>query len=198
MSKKSEQLHILAKITGYYGVKGWVKLYSYTEPRENIVRYSALKVRRSKKGQWQDIRLDNGKVHGKGVVAHFAGYDDRDIAASLIGAELAVYRSDFEPTAKDEYYWSDLIQLTVVNLEGIELGLVTRLMETAADDVLVIEPVQNDSGKKVDAEILIPFIQGNYIKEVNLDAGTITVDWPMQWNEIEEQKGWQALKQLEI
>lgn len=188
-SEQSEQLHILAKITGYYGVKGWVKLYSYTEPRENIVHYSTLKIRRSKKGQWQDIRLDNGKVHGKGVVAHFAGYDDRDIAAGLIGAELAVYRSDFEPTVKGEYYWSDLIRLTVVNLEGIELGQVARLMETAANDVLVIEPGQNDSDIKVKAEILIPFIQGNYIKKVDLDTGTIMVDWPIQWNENEEQKG---------
>jgi len=190
MSKESEQLHILAKITGYYGVKGWVKIYSYTEPRENIVHYSALKIKRSKKGeQWQDIRLDNGKVHGKGVVAHFVGYDDRDIAAGLIGAELAVYRSDFKATAKDEYYWSDLIQLTVVNLDGVELGQVERLLETAANDVLVIKPVQHDSGQKVAAEILIPFIQGNYVKKVDLDAGIITVDWQSDWNESEEQKG---------
>ena len=122
-SDTNDKLHILAKITGFYGVKGWVKLYSYTDPRENVVHYKSLKIKRSQKGaQWQDIRMDQGKAHGKGVVAHFAGYDDRDVVAGLIGAELAVYRSDFEPPAKDEYYWSDLIGMTVVNLENIELG----------------------------------------------------------------------------
>lgn len=190
MSKEAEQLHVLAKITGYYGVKGWLKLYSYTEPKENIVHYSALKIRRSKKGeQWQDIQLDSGKAHGKGVVAHFTGYDDRDAAAALIGAELAVYRSDFKATAQDEYYWTDLIQLSVVNLDGVELGQVTRLLETAANDVLVIKPLPQHSGKKMDAEILIPFIQGHYVKKVDLDAGIITVDWRSEWNESEEQKG---------
>jgi 16S rRNA processing protein RimM len=184
MSENTEKLHILAKITGYYGVKGWVKLYSYTEPRENIVHYPSLKIKRSQKGaQWQDIRLDSGKAHGKGVVAHFVGYDDRDIAASLIGAELAAYRSDFQTTAKDEYYWSDLIGLTVVNQDNIELGQVTRLMETAANDVLVIKPVQQAGGAKAETDILIPFVLDHYIIEVDLDAGTLTVDWQTQWNE---------------
>ncbi len=184
MSEKSEQLHILAKITGYYGVKGWVKVYSFTEPRENIVHYPALKIRRNKREGWQDIELDSGKVHGKGVIAHFTGYDNRETAASLIGAELAVYRSDFKATAKDEYYWSDIIGMSVVNLEDIKLGQVTRLIETAADDVLVIKPssddVQNNS-----QEILIPFVQGHYIKSVDLDARTILVDWQIEWNETE-------------
>ena len=186
LSETTDKLHILAKITGFYGVKGWVKLYSYTDPRENIVRYKSLKIKRSQKGaQWQDIKLDQGKAHGKGVVAHFAGYDDRDIAAGLIGAELAVYRSDFKPTAKDEYYWSDLIGLNVVNLENIELGKVTSLMETAANDVLVIKPAQQADGTKANADILIPFILDHYIIKVDLDSGTLMVDWQTDWNENE-------------
>lgn len=180
MSEKAEQLHILAKITGYYGVKGWLKLYSFTEPRENIIHYPALKIRRNKREGWQDIKLDSGKAHGKGVIAHFTGYDNREIAASLIGAELAVYRSDFKPAGKDEYYWSDLIGMTVKNLEGIELGQVTRLMETAANDVLVIKA--NSKGQKNSEEILIPFVLDHFIEQVDLDAGTITVDWPVDWN----------------
>ncbi len=187
MSETSEQLHILAKITGYYGVKGWVKLYSYTEPRDNIIHYPALKIRRNKREGWQDIVLDSGKAHGKGVIAHFTGYDNREIAASLIGAELAVYRSEFKPAGKDEYYWSDLIGMTVNNLENIKLGLVSRLMETAANDVLVIKTsagVDTDIDKN--AEILIPFILEHYIKKVDLDAGTILVDWPVEWNDAEK------------
>lgn len=190
MSEKAEQLHILAKITGYYGVKGWLKLYSFTEPRDNIIHYPALKIRRNKREGWQDIKLDSGKAHGKGVIAHFTGYDNREIAASLIGAELAVYRSDFKPAGKDEYYWSDLIGMTVKNLEGIELGQVTRLMETAANDVLVINTnsssqisaSQDSASQKSSEEILIPFVLDHFIEQVDLDAGTITVDWPVDWN----------------
>ncbi len=180
MSEKAEQLHILAKITGYYGVKGWLKLFPFTEPRENIIHYPALKIRRNKREGWQDIKLDSGKAHGKGVIAHFTGYDNREIAASLIGAELAVYRSDFKPAGKDEYYWSDLIGMTVKNLEDIELGQVTRLMETAANDVLVIKT--NSASQKSSEEILIPFVLDHFIEQVDLDAGTITVDWPVDWN----------------
>ena len=181
MSEESKELYVLGKISGYYGVKGWVKIYSYTQPRENIVRYKTLKIK-SARGQWQDIKLDNGKAHGKGVVAHFEGYDDRDIAAGLIGAELAVYRKEFKAASKDEYYWADLIDLTAINLEGVELGQVKRLIETAANDVLVISPVQKEDAK---AEILVPFVLEHYVKKVDLDANTIIVDWPVSWNESE-------------
>lgn len=191
MSKKSEELQVLGKITGFYGVKGWLKLYSYTDPRENIVQYSSLKIKLSRQDkkqrhqsdEWRDIHLDSGKAHGKGVVAHFTGYDTREAAADLIGSELAVHRSDFKAIAKDEYYWTDLINLKVVNLEGIVLGHVSRLMETAANDVLVIKSEQNNTGKKTIDEVLIPFVLGLYIERVNIDAGIIEVDWQADWNE---------------
>ncbi len=207
MSKQFEKLQVLGKVTGFYGVKGWVKLYSYTDPRESIVQYSALKIklkRQDKKQhnkstppliiahdgnlsgrnreQWQDIKLDSGKAHGKGVVAHFSGYDTREAAAILIGAEVAVYRSDFKATVKDEYYWADLVGLDVVNLEGIALGRVSRLMETAANDVLVIKSAQHESDANSIDEILIPFAMPHYVKRVDLQAGIIEVDWPSDWN----------------
>ena len=180
-SEKTSELYVLGKISGYYGVKGWVKIYSYTQPRENIVRYKALKIKLGR-GQWQDIRLDSGKAHGKGVVAHFDGYDNREIAAGLIGAELAIYRSEFKTASKNEYYWADLIGLTAINLEDIELGQVKRLIETAANDVLIISPAQKEDSK---VEILIPFVLEHYVKKVDLEANTITVDWPVSWNESE-------------
>ena len=184
-----EQLHILGKISGYYGVKGWVKIYSYTQPRENIVHYKKLKIKFANTpikesdpayhSQWQDIVLSNGKAHGKGVVAHFSGYDDRDLAAKLIGAELAVYRSDFKSTEKDEYYWADLIGLTVVNAEDVELGKITKLIETATNDVLVIKPSFQKSEVE---EILVPFVMHHFIKHVDLEKGMVLVDWPVEWN----------------
>ena len=183
MSEQSDELHVLGKISGYYGVRGWLKIYSYTQPRENIVSYKDLKLKlanshRSSAEQWQDIQLDSGKAHGKGVVAHFAGYDDREAAARLIGAELAVYRSEFKRTAENEYYWADLIGLNAFNLEGDELGQVVRLLETAANDVLVIKPVH-----QAQAEILVPYVAEHYVKKVDMDKRTILLDWPIDWNE---------------
>lgn len=199
MSEESKELHIpglhiLGKVSGYYGVKGWVKIYSYTQPRENIVRYKTLKIKfgnaskgLSAKKEWQDIQLDSGKAHGKGVVAHFSGYDSREISAALIGAELAAHRSEFKSAAKDEYYWTDLIDLIAINLQGVELGRVSRLIETAANDVLVLNPIKSPAQSDVNAldksEILIPFVLDHYVKKVDLEAGTIMVDWPVEWNE---------------
>ncbi|MDX2507463.1 MAG: ribosome maturation factor RimM [Gammaproteobacteria bacterium] len=191
MPDKSEELQILGKITGYFGVKGWVKIYSYTEPRDNIVRYRSLQIKPGghQGGHWQAITLDVGKAHGKGVVAHFSGYDNREIAASLIGAKLAVQRSCFKAAQDDEYYWADLIKLSVVNLDGIKLGRVTHLMETAAHDVLIIRPEPRDGEIKAAEEILIPFVLDHYVLKVDLDAGVITVDWPADWNDSNEKQG---------
>ncbi|MCU7836476.1 MAG: ribosome maturation factor RimM [gamma proteobacterium symbiont of Taylorina sp.] len=175
----SDELYVLGKITGFYGVKGWLKLYSYTDPKENIVQYSSLKIKLGK--QWQSINLDTGKTHGKGVVAHFSGYDNREIAAVLIGSELAINRSNFKASAKDEYFWADLIDLKVINLQGVILGSVSRLMETSANDVLVIKDIESEA--KLADEILIPFVLNHYIERVDLNSGIITVDWPVDWNE---------------
>lgn len=179
---KSDELHVLGKVSGFYGVKGWVKLYSYTDPRENIVQYSSLKIRLDK--QWQEIKIDTGKAHGKGVIAHFSGYDTREAVASLIGSELAVKRSDFKISAKDEYFWADLIGLQVVNMQGVVLGSVSHLIETSANDVLVIKVITRHMESKT--EILIPFVMQHYIKSVDLKSSVISVDWPIDWIETEE------------
>ena len=182
MPDESEEYYVLGKVSGFYGVKGWVKLYSYTDPRENILQYSSLNIKLSKqdrnKESWQTIKLDSGKVHGKGVIAHFSGYDTREAVAILIGSELAVQRSEFKAPAKDEYFWADLIGLQVINLEGDVLGIVSRLMETSANDVLVVKPES-----KSQDEILIPFVQPHYIKNVDIKAGVISVDWLSDWIE---------------
>ena len=186
MTKNSEAYYVLGKVSGFYGVRGWVKLYSYTNPRENVVQYSSLKIKQAGQEQWQAIKLDSGKVHGKGVVAHFSGYDTREAVASLIGSELAVQRSDFKAPAKDEYFWADLIGLQVVNLDEIVLGHVSRLMETSANDVLVIKAAETKVEAKVPDEILIPFVLQHYIKKVDLKTGNIIVDWPADWIEVDK------------
>lgn len=157
---------ILGKVSGVYGVKGWVKLFSYTDPREGILDYKHcfLKI----KGQWQATELMQGRKQGKGVVARIEGCDDRDQAYMLIGTEIAITNDQLAELAENEYYWKDLIGLKVINQDGIELGVVSSLMETGANDVLVV---------KGERERLIPFTQGATVQQVNLDQKLITVDW---------------------
>ena len=164
----------LGKISGLFGVKGWVKIYSNTQPRENILQYSPwyLKI----DGQWQEYPLLEGKPHGKGVIAHLSGCDDRDIAAELIGAQIAIKREQLPDTEEGEYYWSDLKGLKVVNLEGVELGKVASMFETGSNDVMVVHETAKTGGNK-GKERLIPYVTGDVIHEVNLEEGLITVDW---------------------
>ena len=166
----------VGKLNGLYGVKGWVKIFSNTQPKENILTYSPWYLKRN--GQWQEYELLSGKSHGKGVIAQLAGCTDRDIAAELIGSEIAIKREQLASPASGEYYWSDLIGLLVKNLDGVELGEIASMLETGANDVIVAlsEDGEKDTkGKK--RERLIPFVTDEVVHEVNLEQGFIIVDW---------------------
>lgn len=156
----------LGTISGLYGVKGWVKVYSFTDPRENILRYRRWILFQD--GKQTEVELDSGRVHGKGIVARIQGVEDRDAAAKLLGAQIKVQRSALPPPEEGSWYWRDLFGLEVVTTEGVVLGKVSSLIETGANDVLVVEG---------DRERLVPFVTGQYVKRVDLDAGTIEVDW---------------------
>ncbi|MEN8132669.1 MAG: ribosome maturation factor RimM [Pseudomonadota bacterium] len=161
---------IVGRIHGLFGIQGWVKILSYTQPRENILQYNPWYLGR--RGQWQAMERVGGRRHAKTVIAKFRGIDDRDLAAGLLGAEVAIHQAQLEPLPGGEYYWIQLVGLRVVNLKGNELGIVDHLLETGANDVLVL---------KGDAEILIPFVQDAVVKTVALDQGVITVDWEVSW-----------------
>lgn len=173
---KHEQWVPLGKLNGLFGVKGWVKIFSNTQPRENILNYSPWFLKRD--GQWQEFEVLAGKPHGKGVIAHLSGCTDRDIAAELIGSEIAIKREQLPKAEDDEYYWSDLIGLVVNNLESVELGKVTSMLETGANDVLVVRGLGEDGEKR---ERLIPFITEEVVQEVNLEQGFMTVDWDAEF-----------------
>ena len=154
-------------------MKGWVKIFSNTQPKENILTYSPWYLKRN--GQWQEFELLSGKSHGKGVIAQLAGCTDRDIASGLIGSEIAIKREQLAAPASGEYYWSDLIGLLVKNLEDIELGTITSMLETGANDVIVVRGEKDAKGKR--RERLIPFVTEEVVHEVNLEEGFMTVDW---------------------
>lgn len=156
----------VGEISGVFGVKGWVKVFSYTQPRENILTYSPWQLRKGE--QHRTLEVIDGQRQGKNVVAQLEGIDNRDAAASLTGWEIFIDRSQLPEAYKDEYYWADLCGLKVVTQDNIELGVVDHLLETGANDVLVV------MGER---ERLIPFILEQTIIKVDLDGGYLIVDW---------------------
>ncbi|OGT18868.1 MAG: ribosome maturation factor RimM [Gammaproteobacteria bacterium RBG_16_57_12] len=166
MTEAQHDLITVGRITGLYGVQGWVKIFSYTQPRDNILNYNPwlLCIR----GQWRAVKLHQGKAHGKGIIARIEGYDDRDTAATLTGVDIAIERSQLPPAGEGEYYWIDLIGLEVINQEGRSLGKVADLLETGANDVLVV---------KGDQERLIPYVKDVIVQTVDLKQKIMRVDW---------------------
>lgn len=162
----AETLLELGKISGVFGVKGWVKVYSHTDPRERITNYSPWQVK--VRGQWREYPVESGQRQGKTVVAKLKGVDDRDQALLLTGATVAIHPQQLDELNADEYYWYQLEGLDVVNTEGVQLGRVSHMLETGANDVMVV---------KGDRERLIPFTQGHAVISVDLSEGVITVDW---------------------
>lgn len=155
----------LGHVTGPFGVKGWLKVYSHTEPRENIVTYPAWTL--AHEGEQLQVRVEQGQRSGKYVVAKLEGIDDRAGAERWVGAEIWVERQALPPCDPGEYYWVDLEGLEVRNSRGEVLGQVDHVMATGANDVLVL------TGGK---DRLIPFVQP-VLQQVSLDDGVITVDW---------------------
>ena len=157
---------IVGEVVGLYGVRGWVKLHSFTDPRTNLLEFGEVEL--GKGGEWRPTRIEEGKPHGKGLIGRFEGIGDRDEAATLMGSEIAVRRAQLPETAEEEFYWIDLIGLEVVNEAGETLGTVDRLIETGANDVLVL------GGQR---ERLIPYVKGTVVKKVDRSGGRIVVDW---------------------
>ena len=184
--KASEKV-ILGRITGVYGVKGWVKVFSYTDPMEAIVDYSPWLIRaenrnpdRENRAPWTKVKLKAGKRHAKTVVAKLENCNDRDAAMAYIGTEIAIEKQQLEElTGKNEYYWRDLIGLRVINQQDVELGVVKSLMETGANDVLVVVfEIEPEEGTKTETiERLIPWTLNNAIIAVDLEQKVIEVDW---------------------
>jgi len=160
------EMILLGSISGVFGIKGWVKVFSHTENRAGIADYDPwyLKFR----GEWLTIRALEARAQGKGVVARLEGVDDCNAAEAYIGAEIYIRRDQLPAAQAGEVYWIDLEGLRVVNLEGDELGVVDYLFDCGANDVLVV---------KGDRERLIPYIKEWVIVEANLDSGVLTVDW---------------------
>jgi 16S rRNA processing protein RimM len=160
---------VMGRVTAPFGVKGWVKVHPLTAQVATLCDYPVWWL--GKAGEWREMPVDEAKASGAMVVAQLAGISDRDGAAALRGWEVAVPRDQLPAPREDEYYWTDLIGLRVVNAAGHEFGHIVRMIGTGANDVLVVK------GKK---ETLIPFIAG-VIRKVDFTAGQVEVDWGVDY-----------------
>lgn len=156
----------LGYINGVVGLKGQLKVFSFTSPRNQIFAYDSWTL--VHKSSDSDVSISNGRSQGKNLVVHIDGINDRTSAEELVGAKIFVSQQQLEKLDDDEFYWRDLIGLTVSTIDGVDLGKVDWLFETGNNDVMVIAG---------DKERLVPFIQGEFVKAVDLEAGTIIVDW---------------------
>ncbi len=160
---------VLGRIVGLFGVRGWVKVFSYTEPREAVINYEGLLLARD--GKWQPANVAEGQRHGKSVIARLEGVDDRDQAAALVGSELGLAREQLPEPEDGHYYWSDLIGLKVVRQDGTALGIIDAMLETGTHDVMLLKGEQ---------ERLIPFVKDEIVLNVDLSGKLVTVEW--EWD----------------
>lgn len=154
----------LGRIAGVFGVEGWLRVHSFTDPRSAILTQHRWWLGSGVRREWEVVA---GRRHGVGIVANLSGVADREAARELIGSEVAVPRSSLPPV--DGYYQADLVGLAVRNREGVELGRVSGFIATPAHDVIVVE-----DGPR---ERLIPYAPGVYVDEVLLTEGVMLVDW---------------------
>ena len=157
---------VVGRINGLCGTRGWIKVFSYTRPRENLLDYNPWQLLVGSK--WRTCRVLGAKKHGAGLIAALQGFDDRDAAATLLQSDIAIARKQLAAPSAGEYYWADLIGMEVRNGDNEVLGKVVGLRETGANDVLQV---------RGDRERLIPFVEGVYVTAVDLAAGRIEVDW---------------------
>ena len=156
---------VIGRVRGVFGVKGWVRVQDYSSRIGDILQYDTWLLKQDQ--GWMSRTVLEGRLHQKGVICHLKGYDDRSEAKELMDADIAIARDRISELEAGEYYWHQLEGLEVLNLNGEYLGRVDHLLETGANDVLVLKGEQ---------ERLVPYTPG-VVVDVDLNTGRIQVDW---------------------
>jgi 16S rRNA processing protein RimM len=165
-SRKLEEIVVMGKVAGPYGVKGWIKVYSFAEKLESLLNYKKLFFSKDQR-KWQEIEVGEIKLHGKTIIANFSDILNRSHAQEYKGYLIGVLKESLPKLNKNQYYWNDLIGFEVLNLKNYSFGLVETFIETGANDVIVVR------GEK---DRLIPYTQKTII-EVDIVKDKIVVDW---------------------
>jgi len=169
----------LGRFTGVFGIRGWLKVWSWTDPPENFLNHKEF-LYRGRDDRWRSLRIDQGNRRGRGLVVHVAGCDDRDEARQYLGTEVAVPAGQLPALPEGEFYWHQLIGLEVwstVGEKSLLLGRVDHMVETGANDVLAVLPT---AGSCDERRRLIPWVLGDTVRKVEQAQGRIQVDWDLQ------------------
>jgi 16S rRNA processing protein RimM len=169
MGQHDDELICVGHILGAQGIKGWVRVFSNTSPRANIVNYNPWLIEQG--NDLKPVKVE-GRAQGKYVIARLEGIEDRSQADELIGCQLFINAAQLPRLEAGDYYWSDLIGLAVETLQAEPLGVVDSMMETGANDVMVL------SGER---ERLIPFVMDEIVREVDLSKRRMVVDWSPEY-----------------
>jgi 16S rRNA processing protein RimM len=173
-------LIVLGRLSAPFGVQGWLRLHPFGDDPQSwreIEYWQTSRDADAPAAQWGQLKLAALKMQNSGPVVKFEGCDDRNAADGLVGLYVAVPRHALPDTGQDEYYWTDLVGLAVVNSAGVVLGRIDRLLETGANDVLVV--VDDAAGGKP-VERLIPFVSA-VVTDVERSARVVRVEWDAQW-----------------
>jgi 16S rRNA processing protein RimM len=182
--KPPEKLVGMGRISAPFGIKGWIRVQPFTETAGGLTNYSTWWLGGA--GDWREYQVEQSQSQGTDVIAKLTGCDDRNVAAAFKGQQVAVPRAAFPPAEAGEYYWADLVGLRVKNSEGLEFGVVTSMIETGANDVMVVRQavqrvvqqsaVDGDKQAGKERERLIPFV-AEVVRRVDIAAGVIEVEW---------------------
>ncbi|CDZ77956.1 Ribosome maturation factor RimM [Legionella massiliensis] len=167
---KSSDWVVVGRFGRAHGIKGFVTVHSFTDPRENILRYTDWHAYIAK--QWQPLKILHLEINDKSILAQIEGYREREQVANLTNVEIAISRSQLPSLMPGEFYWHELVDMQVVNQQGQLFGKVVEIMPTGANDVLVIEG---------DKRYLIPYLPGKFVIDVDRDQKLIKVDWDMDF-----------------
>lgn len=166
-TNKQKQYIIIGKLGKLHGIQGWLNLYSDTHPKNAILEYDPLYLEQQPK-IWEKLNIDAIKPHGNHFLIHIKNLNTPEAAQAYTNKNIAILREQLPPLPADEYYWSDLCGLTVINQNNIILGVIDHLIATGKNDVMVV------IGPK---EHLIPFLRHQVILEIDLEAKIMRVDW---------------------
>ncbi len=166
---------VMGRIVAPYGVLGWLKVLPDTEALDGLFDYPTWWI--GKDGNWQPREIEAAKIHNDVLVVKIKGVNDRDAAFACKGQQVAVPREELPEPDEDEYYWSDLIGLSVKNQQGVDFGLITNVFETGANDVIVVQ----SSKEQGNIERLLPFVD-QVVLEVDIQGKTMLVDWLAEWD----------------
>ncbi len=163
----------LGKVGAVYGIKGWLRIHSFTDEPDAILDYFPWSLKLGNNTRTVDIT--DWRKHNKGLIVKVGGIDDRDNAQALVGSEILINESTLPTLSQGDYYWRDLIGMAVITTKGYDLGVVSDMLETGANDVLVVKANLNDGFSK--KERLIPYLLEQVVESVSIENKQICVDW---------------------